>query len=711
MSKKRNTVPIIIPSTIPSTIPSIIPSKIPSKIPNIKIDKDGNTPLIKLCKEKKGAEALKLIQSGTSKPEHANNSGNTALIYACQSELKDVALELIKTGKSNPEQITDNRNTALIIACQSKLEEVALAIIQTGHSNPEQVNTNDNTALITACQYELPNVALEIIKTGKSTPEQIGHDGNTALILACNLNFPNVALEIIKTGKSKPEHIDPDGNTALIIACELKLEEVVLELIKTGKSIPEHIGFEKTTALLFACKNNLPKIAIALINTGKSLPGHADEDDITPLIFACANKMSDVAFKLLETEESTPEHIESDGGTALIYACKAGIQDVAVAIIQTEKSNSDQENSGGETAYNIALSKELKGVINALDIEKNNLLDEPTIDINADGFNTSAYEDKKIIDFLNEKNSNLCFIINNQYFLTNKYELIRQSTHNSNIKYGCIEAGETMYDASNNLIGIDYTDDDNIIYDTEYFNLSSLFGLQIIIKKSEIDKITSNIYSSRFYSAIPSGKKIVAIISNAYIQGQVGVGADHCQTGKATEIYHIIPAKVSCIISTKPSINSKSKSTPKNTITVQYKGEPLKIGIKLTTTIGELKKLLLYKLKPDGTFTTTNTNVKFIYKGKVYTDDLQKISDVAGTESPYDITLQSMVTSINPPPPQINPIPPQITPIPPQITPIPPQITPPPPPTGGKKYKFKNTKKYLNKENNNRKTKRRHFIL
>ena len=610
-----------------------------------------------------------------------DENGNTPLIKAIELELTPFAYALINMNKDIA-NVNNDGNTALIYAINNKLLYIALAIIGTGNSNPEQVNKDGNTALIIACQKELNDVALALIETGKSKPEQVNNAFETALIIACTAkDFEDVTMKLIKTGNSNSEYVDNNGETALIYLCSNSIIDVTLELIKTGKSNPEHIDKDEETALIIACANNLPEVAIALISTGKSLPGHAGKKNITPLIYACNNQLSDVAFKLLATGESIPEHSDDDKDTALISACYRGIQDVAIALIQTEKSNSDQKNISGKTAYDIALSKDLTSIINALTIEKNNLLDEHTIDINANGFNASEYENKKIIDFLNEKNSNLCFIINEQYFLTNKYELIRQSTQNSNIKYECIQAGDTEYDSENNLVGINYSTDSNIIYDTEYFSLASLFGLQIIVKKSEIDEITSNIYSSRFYSGVSTGKTLGAIISNAYIENEVGIGADHCQTGKETAIYHIMPAKVNCINSNNTEIQTNNTELQtNNNIKIQYKGITLTFPIQENTTIGQLKELLLNKLLSEGVINTTNitnANVRFIYKAKFYTDDLQSISDVSMPDSPYNITLQSMLTPL---------------------------------PTGGKKYKIKkNTKKYLKKGNKKGKTKRRNI--
>jgi ankyrin repeat protein/N-acetylglutamate synthase-like GNAT family acetyltransferase len=175
---------------------------------------DSSSPLTLACKNKMSVLALKLIETGKSKPEHVNNLGYTALIYACLFgfKLKIVALKLIETGKSKPEHVNNLGNTALIFACQNKLEDIALKLIETGNSKPEQVNNKGNTALMIACYngcYNgMENVALKLIETGNSNPEHI-YNGVDAYRNAKNHKLTKVIkmLEILK--KQKPHKIFP----------------------------------------------------------------------------------------------------------------------------------------------------------------------------------------------------------------------------------------------------------------------------------------------------------------------------------------------------------------------------------------------------------------------------------------------------------------------------------------------------------------------
>jgi hypothetical protein len=92
--------------------------------------------------------AIKLIETGQSKPEHINNDGMTALMFVCETVMEKVAIKLIETGQSKPEHINKSGDTALIFACRSEfMNNAAIKLIETGQSNPQQVNKEGKTAL------------------------------------------------------------------------------------------------------------------------------------------------------------------------------------------------------------------------------------------------------------------------------------------------------------------------------------------------------------------------------------------------------------------------------------------------------------------------------------------------------------------------------------------------------------------------------------
>ncbi len=589
------------------------------------IDNDGNTALIYTTQNKMSEVALKLIETGKSVPEQANHIDVTALIYACDNIMSEVAIKLIETGKSNPDHISEDGKTALIVSCENRMSEVALKLIETGKSVPEQIDESGITALMYACANKMNEVAIKLIETGKSVPEQIHESGDIALTIACKNRMSEVALKLIETEKSVPEQIDENGDTALTIACKNIMSEVALKLIETGKSVPEQINREKNTALIIACLNKMSEVALKLIETGKSVPEQFNQQGFTALIIACLNKMSEVALKLIETGKSVPEYIfDRYKTTALMYACANNMSEVALKLIETGKSVPEQIDENGDTALTIAIDNNMTEVVTLLNKLK-------TININEKGFDVINQEYKKISDYLSEIEDGICIKVNKQYFLTDKKSLLTQINNPANIKYECKTAGN----------GSQFILDRNINYNTEYFSMSSIFGLQILV---DLKKFFNVFYSNNLLYLEPTSKKVASIISKAFIQGGSGVSADHCQPGKITTIYSV---NKSTPISEKEDIEDnqneeKEKEKDENIIKIQYKTNIYSFPVDNNTTLENIKTLLLNKLLSENVITSSSQNVKFIYKGKIYTDMSIVITNLEN--DPFGITLQAMVS-------------------------------------------------------------------
>jgi ankyrin repeat protein len=613
-------------------------NKIKDIIKQKKFNKDettenGLTPLMVAIEIKSTVLALELIKSGMSNPSAASDENDTALILACSNNFTNIASALIKTGESKPETQNKSRNTALIYASYNKMEQIVSELISTGQSNPGAVNDEGDTALITAC-VEIHNIiSLEIIKTGQSNPGAVNSDGETALHYACNNKMSDVALELIKTGESNPGAVNSEGDTALLYACSKGLSDVSLELIKTGQTNPGEVDKKRFTALMYACYKKMTEVALELIKTTQSNTEFQGASGLTSLIVACVNEMPDVALEIIKTGKSNPGVENDNGATALMIACFKNMPNVAIEILKTGESNPQAVSIRGETALETAMSNNMGEVVTLI---KNELY-KYAININEDGYNFVTMDTLKIQDYLKDNIGNLCFRIDNHNYFTNKKILIKQLNDAANIKYACIEAGY------NNPAEAEYrfTSDNNIIYDQEYLSLSSVFGLQIVVEKEEIEKLTENPYSSQLYNVIHTGVKLGTIISYAYINNAYGASADHCQPGKETDVYTLVPGTAICTgdNSANEKENEVQSSNESIIIKIQYKTEILEFKIDdiNNITIGEIKKMLLDKLK-------INQNVKFIYKGKVYATDEMKLIEIEG--NPNGMTLQSSVSPI-----------------------------------------------------------------
>jgi uncharacterized protein YjbI with pentapeptide repeats len=443
-------------------------------------------------------------------------------------------------------------------------------------------------------------------------------------------------IETIRSDKWDPKEEDDVGNNGLMVACGNPiLKDVALELIKSKKIDLDAVNQNRGTALMIACSKEQSEVALALIAAGESNLGLVNNIGFTALMFACGKKLTDVALALIATGQSNPGAVSNNGFTALIYACAKEETDVALALIATGESNMFAVDKNGGSAFQYATENNMAKVLDAF--PKN------IIDIRQTGFDTISQEDIVISDYLKENPYNVVLMINNSYYFTSKEAIKKQISSNVNIKYGCRQAGEQ----SRHIL------DTNIIYDTPYFSLSSLFGLQILIKledaKKMMDILSGNMFILRKNITLP------AIISQQFINGGEGVSADHCQSGKATDTYNVFLASPDCGTSEKviEPVKEVSEAVEEskdeltgmsNKIIISYKEGKYPISINDGMTVEELNNLLLDDLKSKGIIESDKIfKVRFIFKGKILKDDLP--AEIK--ENPSAFTIQAMVNPVS----------------------------------------------------------------
>lgn len=463
------------------------------------------------------------------------------------------------------------------------------------------------------------------------------------------------ALQAIQNNNFIENERDDDGNTPLILACVYNISEVALALIASGKSEPDHISYEGNTALIMACINNMKPVIKKLLETGKALLEHTNAENATALILASSNPdTEDITMEMIRTGKSVPEQVDIENETALSRACQYELTGTALELLKTGKSNLFVRNNSGYTPLDYAIKNDMDEVVDAMHKIG---YSEITINLNDTGFNPIEVQEEVVKGFLLDDPMNVCFKYGNKNYLTNRSYINKQMENKVNIKHKCIFAGENKYDANNDLVGYDYTADKNIRYDEEYFSMNALIGLPILVRVDELESITENSYATNAYYLSPSGS-FPAIISVDYINGGSGVGADHCQTGKKTEKCSLIPALVTCTntnadtnADVKPILTGKTnmgQETSSNLqVKIQYKTKTLVIPIEQTTTIGQLKELLLEKLVNENELdNTTNKNVRLIYTGKIYGDDKNEMVVSSLPNFASGITMASNVRSV-----------------------------------------------------------------
>lgn len=544
-----------------------------------------------------------------------------------------------------------NAMTPLMYAIAFNEPEIAFYIIKTNKAYPEYVNARGESAIILAFQNIEQTPDMEVIismlletkQVNVSTPDR---DNNTCLIYACkDKKFQEIALALLNYGNTNPEHVDNFSNTALMYACNNATPEVASKIIQTGQSNPSHVNDVGLTALIISIVFNLPNIAIEILNTGNASPGHVDSDQhSTALIYACSKNMSDVALAILNTGEANPDVVDKREFTALMYSIKNNMINVIPVLLQTNNSNPTFKNSKGDSAFTIAKYNNYNDIVEMLEPY---IVETNFIDINQTGFYAATQETLNITDHLNANPDNICFKVDDKYYLSNKFEILKQITDSAHIKLSCFKAGENEVDENNNIVGYNYIASSNIDSSIPYFSMSAIIGLQILVNARIMHKIILDNFSTKLFILEQTDTIFPGIMSYAYYNGTYGSSADHCQSGKATPLYVIKPASPIC---NKPETTKRQideEPIIEQTIKVQYKGNIFTFPITLSTTLGDIQHMLIEHLIQiqDPIVNSYNYTFQFIYAGSVYNrkeDQTNKLlTDLANP--PFGITLQAMI--------------------------------------------------------------------
>jgi hypothetical protein len=268
-------------------------------------------------------------------------------------------------------------------------------------------------------------------------------------------------------------------SSELFLAIQNKNTNAALDIIHNNNFDPDQLDETLNTPLMLACNNKMSDVAFALIQSGKSKPGHVNDDNETALEIACNRKMPKESIELIQSGESNPGHVNDFNETAILIAYKRNLTDVVIALIQTGQSNLTHIDARGKTVIDYILHDNKLTLIPYIKpfMDKTRI-----INVNALGYDFINSENIQIRQYLAETPDNLCFSFEQNHFLVNKETIRIQLSNNSNIKYGCKKAGNQLQ----------YQTDKNIIRDYEYFALSSIFGVQMLVNVKDIKDIVDS---------------------------------------------------------------------------------------------------------------------------------------------------------------------------------------------------------------------------
>jgi hypothetical protein len=364
---------------------------------------------------------------------------------------------------------------------------------------------------------------------------------------------------------------------------------------------------------------------------------------LTPLMYAIKHTEDKdrIIDAIIESENGQLPEIDDKKQTALIYAIKYDMEDVAIDILLTENSNYKQKDYKRHDALYYAKKEGLMDVIDVIQQKmgglpqtvdpRYNKVSQMDVNINQTGYDIIEMADVTIKDFLAADLDNVVFVINQTPYLLNKSSIKKQLKDNVQLKYGCKEAGDTL----------EYSLDDNIEYKPIYFSLSSISPAQVVVKKDQIKSVLNSI-RHRIFVAKNTNKILPSIISEAYLRGEAGTGADYCQNGKSRPVYELIKANA-IDEPLETEVQETSEGNPHIVRVIYNKNNSeFEFPITLTTSLQDIKEMLLNKLIEQNKLKHKNFDIHFIYKNVVYTEDIFETILLKDLKNPpYGIKLKA----------------------------------------------------------------------
>ncbi len=608
------------------------------------------------------ARIIQEIQAGILNPGEVSTMFHnmTPLIIAIDLGFYNVAEKLIQT-EINLDNVDDYGNTALILAAKNRVFDICDILIDK-NANVGQINNDNENAMIFLLKeyanthpnhYNSLHITQLLLKLAETKRADSGNasdlNGHNSVYYINNITDNNLKQRLKELIKDTP----PTPFTELSTINKMRKIQNFENIFRTPagpRNDQERISYQATI------HNYKDNIRVSIVNNTFNINELTPTNKNTILMQAIltdAIRGTAIPILLINSGNSKPDAVNRAGKTALIMACENNLPEIALRLLNTGNANINQIDSQGHNALYYAQNAavDFTQVINIIQppapaAAPNQQLNIPdtNININLTGFNSITQERETIRDFLASDNNNVVFVVNNEILFSNKNYIRTQLNNNTNNKYGCKQAGDQMR----------FQLDNNINFTPVYFSLSAIAPVQILVKKDEMESLLGN--SNKLYICYSTNRILPAIMSVAYHQGTTsGVSADHCQTGKATHVYTLTPGNLVDIPIDEPEEEVEPVAQEEEqTVKVQYKGVTYTFPVTLETTLNNLKDMLLNKLVQENQIQNNNYNVKFIYTGKIYKQDnnppynfnatLQQL--VSSSESPFGITIQSMLTPI-----------------------------------------------------------------
>lgn len=334
---------------------------------------------------------------------------------------------------------------------------------------------------------------------------------DTALLNACKDTEDNIdeVQQLIADG-ANVNAVTSHGRTPLMSATAYGYINIVRFLLENGADINTKDTHNGWTALMFSAgfENEEFEIAQMLIENGADVNEISTKYGATALMMACQNCHSRIARLLIETPNINLTITSNDGLTALDFAneyCGERITSLfPIADIESESQNDDE-------FEHVNVSKS---------------------DIPEEVWNTVAYGNENVEEFLAEDVKNKIFKFNTTYFAVGgegvKQHYLSGTNKIKNTFYPCFSVDTRLRPR-----------DENVDKTRSLFLLGNIGPLtDFVLMKDFIKALKSD---DQYFEIITDDAEDIPTIASAQMLGANpnAVSANHCQSGKASKIFKL----------------------------------------------------------------------------------------------------------------------------------------------------------------------------
>jgi hypothetical protein len=338
-----------------------------------------------------------------------------------------------------------------------------------------------------------------------------------------------------------------EKDTALLNVCKSHEENLgeVQRLIGLGANVNAVTGAGRTPLMSATAYGHI-NIVRFLLENGASINIKDTHDGWTALMFSTGftNEEFEIAKLLIENGADVNEISTKHGGTALMMACKKCHSKIARLLIETPNINLNIVTNDGLTALDFAnqyCDERITRLFPNEDI-KSESEDEnedefekvyiPKSDIPEEAWNSIAYGDENIEEFLAENSKNKIFKFDTSYYAVGGEEIkqhyLTGIEKEKNTFYPCFSVGTSIRPRSEN---VDKT--------RPLFLLSNIGPLtNFVLMKEFIKALKSH---EQYFEIITEDAQDILSSTSAQMLGPNpdAVGANHCQGGKSAKIFKL----------------------------------------------------------------------------------------------------------------------------------------------------------------------------